>query len=248
MLYLYRKTEKKEEKKKNRPLCRVLKPIHSAKWPSTGQHDSTLPSAKTLALGKVSNVCQVLESSTRQRGHVAPPWAGTLPSARRRHSAKFECPPLGTRQSVGLEWRHVAALPSARNPTLGTEFAECKLAFAECNRHSAKPVNPVVGAALHLTVVTTDPFAKVVWSYLAMELVGNPFHNPSHACHSHIALPHGKRYDFLFCGAHWPWLQQRSHGEVDLSHCLPQLSTRVDRALANPSSGQTSTHFDTSLK
>jgi len=138
------------------------------------------------------------------------------------------------------------SLPSARNPTLGKDpfavggFAECntrqrvcrvaecntrqrvcrvQTGFAECNRHSAKPVNPVVGAALHLTVVTTDPFAKVVWSYLAMELVGNPFHNPSHACHSHIALPHGKRYDFLFCGAHWPWLQQRSHGEVDLSHC-----------------------------
>jgi hypothetical protein len=35
------------------------------------------------------------------------------------------------------EWR----LPSV---TLGKEFAECKLAFAECNRHSAKPVNPVV--------------------------------------------------------------------------------------------------------
>ena len=35
------------------------------------------------------------------------------------------------------EWR----LP---NVTLGKEFAECKLAFAECNRHSAKPVNPVV--------------------------------------------------------------------------------------------------------
>ena len=70
----------------------------------------------------------------------------------------------GTRQSAGPGWRHVAALPSARNPTLGKnpfavggfaewrlssvtlgkEFAECKLAFAECNRHSAKPVNPVV--------------------------------------------------------------------------------------------------------
>jgi len=149
------KQRKKKQKKKNRPLCRVLKPIHSAKWPSTGQHDSTLPSAKTLALGKVSNVCQVLESSTRQRGHVAPPWAGTLPSARHRHSAKF--------QVTGLSAK---TLPSARSPTLGKdpfavggfaewrlpsvtlgkEFAECKLAFAECNRHSAKPVNPVVVA------------------------------------------------------------------------------------------------------
>ena len=91
-IYIYciciEKQRKKKQKKKNRPLCRVLKTIHSAKWPSTGQHDSTLPSAKTLALGKVSNVCRVPGSSTRQSGHVAPPWAGTLPSARRRHSAK----------------------------------------------------------------------------------------------------------------------------------------------------------------
>jgi hypothetical protein len=58
----------------------------------------------------------------------------------------------------------VKYLPSARNPTLSKdpfavggfaewhlpsvtlskEFAECKLAFAECNRYLAKPVNPVV--------------------------------------------------------------------------------------------------------
>jgi hypothetical protein len=35
------------------------------------------------------------------------------------------------------EWR----LPSV---TLGKGFAECKQAFAECNWHSAKPLNPVV--------------------------------------------------------------------------------------------------------
>ena len=161
----------REKRKKMCQLCRVLMQKHSAKWSSHVSRTSTLPSAKTLALGKVSNVCQVLESSTRQRGHVAPPWAGTLPSARRRHSAKFECPPLGTRQSVGLEWRHVAALPSAK--ALGKVFTECpksdtrqrplcrgklcrvvfaeckkfaeyKLAFAECYRHSAKRLNPVV--------------------------------------------------------------------------------------------------------
>ena len=109
------KHRKKKQKKKNRPLCRVLKPIHSAKWPSTGHHDSTLPSAKTLALGKVSNICQVLESSTRQRGHVAPPWAGTLPSARRRHSAKF-CRVLSVRHSVKC-WPRVASRDC---------FAECQ--------------------------------------------------------------------------------------------------------------------------
>jgi len=58
--------------------------------------------------------------------------AKSLPSARN--------PTLGKDPfAVGgfAEWR----LPSV---TLGKEFAECKLAFAECNQHSAKPVNPVV--------------------------------------------------------------------------------------------------------
>ena len=44
------------------------------------------------------------------------------------------------------EWR----LPSV---TLDKEFAEGKLAFAECNRHSAKPVNPVVAVVMLLVLV-----------------------------------------------------------------------------------------------
>ena len=126
------KQRKKKQKKKNRPLCRVLKPIHSAKWPSTGQHDSTLPSAKTLALGKVSNVCRVPGSSTRQSSHVAPPWAGTLPSARRRHSAKSTV-------------RHSAKCQPRVAPR-GC-FAECQgsrqsLCRVPEIRHSAKPPLP----------------------------------------------------------------------------------------------------------
>ena len=120
------KQRKKSKKTKNRPLCRVLKPIHSTKWPSTGQHDSTLPSAKTLALGKVSNICRVPGSSTRQSGHVAPPWAGTLPSVLVWHSAKCrprvaprccfaECPKSDTRQRSLCRGRL------------------CRVAFAECN-------------------------------------------------------------------------------------------------------------------
>ena len=132
----------------------MLKPIHSAKWPSTGQHDST----KTLALGKVA--------TWRHPG----PALCRVPDADTRQSYFAESPPLGTRQSAGPGWRHVAALPSAKAlgkvfaecPKSDTrqrslcrgrlcrvafkEFAECKLAFAECNRHSAKPVNPVVNS------------------------------------------------------------------------------------------------------
>ena len=46
------------------------------------------------------------------------------------------------------EW----CLPSV---TLGKEFAECKLSFAECNRHSAKRLNPVV------TIVMIHSFFRV---------------------------------------------------------------------------------------
>ena len=77
------------------PLCRVLKPWHSAKF-------QTFAECQDPALGKAAT------------WRHPPPWAGTLPSARRRHSANFaECTPLGTRQSAGPGWRHVAALPSA---------------------------------------------------------------------------------------------------------------------------------------
>jgi hypothetical protein len=38
-------------------------------------------------------------------------------------------------------------LPSV---TLGKAFAECKIAFAECLRHSAKNAIPVVRADMHM--------------------------------------------------------------------------------------------------
>ena len=102
-------------------LCRVLKPWHSAKF-------QTFAECRRLALGKVPAqggatwlLCRVPRLSAK-----------SLPSARN--------PTLGKDPfAVGgfAEWR----LPSV---TLGKEFAECKLAFAECNRHSAKPVNRLV--------------------------------------------------------------------------------------------------------
>ena len=116
------------------PLCLVLKPIHSVKWPSTGQHDSTLPSAETLALGKVSNVCRVSGSSTRQSGHVAPPWASTLPSARRRHSAVS-----AVRHSAKCRPRVAPRGCFAECPKSDTRQRSlhrgrlCRVAFAECN-------------------------------------------------------------------------------------------------------------------
>ena len=151
VVFVSKNREKRSKKKKNRPLCRVLKPIHSAKWPSTGQHDSTLLSAKTLALGKVSNVCRVPGSSTRQSGHVAPPWAGTLPSAFAdtrqslklcrvsavRHSAKCR-ETLPSAAQGGATWLlcrvprlSAKSLPSARNPTLGKDSL-CRVQTGLC--------------------------------------------------------------------------------------------------------------------
>ena len=117
-------------------------PKHSAKWPCQVSRTAALPSAKILALGKNLKVCRVPGSSTRQSSHVARPWVGTLPSARRRHSAK--CPPRvaphgryaecqGSRQSLCRvpEIRHSA------KPTLPSEA----LPSALCRvLHSAKPL------------------------------------------------------------------------------------------------------------
>ena len=53
------KQRKKKQKKKNWPLCRVLKPKHSAKWLAQVSNTDSLPSAKLLALGKDLKVCRV---------------------------------------------------------------------------------------------------------------------------------------------------------------------------------------------
>jgi len=131
----------------------VLKPKHSAKWPAQVSSAASLPSAKVLALGKDLKVCRVQGSSTRQSNHVAGPWRG--------HFAECQTRTLGKALAQGgAMWllyrvsRHSAKpLPSARNPTLGKvnfavrvftecrlpsvtlgkDFAEWDLSFAECN-------------------------------------------------------------------------------------------------------------------
>ena len=61
-----------------------------------------------------------------------------------RHSAKAL--PSARQKTLGKDvfadsFFAECSLPSA---TLGKAFAECKLGFAECPLHSAKPVSPVV--------------------------------------------------------------------------------------------------------
>ena len=105
---------------------------HSTKPPTA---KGSLPSVGFRALDK-----DFAESlGTRQSSHVAPPWAGTLPSARSRHSAKFETLPSGatwplcrvldpgTRQTF-------ETLPSARVLALGKAATCCPVEghFAEC--------------------------------------------------------------------------------------------------------------------
>ena len=150
VIFVSKNREKRNKTKKNWPLCRVLKPKHSAKWPAQVSSAASLPSAKVLALGKDLKVCRVPGSSTRQSSHVAGPWRGHFAECQTRTLGKVwnfaECLPLGTRQSAGPGWRHVAALPSVK--ALGKAFAECpksdtrqsqlccenlcRVSFAEC--------------------------------------------------------------------------------------------------------------------
>ena len=133
-------------------LCRVLKPWHSAKF-------QTFAECQDPALGKAATwrhpgpaLCRVPDADTRQSLKLCRVSAV-------RHSAK--CRP---RVLCRVPRLSAKSLPSARNPTLGKDpfavggfaewrlpsvtLAECKLAFVECNRHSAKPVNPVVSLLL----------------------------------------------------------------------------------------------------
>ena len=88
----------------------------------------SLPSAGAVALGK-----EFFYKKNRRRRPSAD-GVKSLPSARTALGKAFaECPKFGTRQSSlyrkGIRWRL---------------FAECKAAFAECNRHSAKSPPPLV--------------------------------------------------------------------------------------------------------
>ena len=124
---------------------------------------NTLPSAAGSALGKTLSLCRVPRLGTRQSFELC-----RVPAV--RHSAKppstvaptwqfcrvplalgnlfVECPKIGTRQSPlccqGL-CRVLHSAKTSPSVTLGKDFAECiSSAFAECIRHSAKPLNPVV--------------------------------------------------------------------------------------------------------
>jgi hypothetical protein len=55
-----------------------------------------------------------------------------------------ECPKKSTRQKPFAD--EIFAECSLLSVTLGKAFAECKIAFAECLRHSAKNAIPVVHA------------------------------------------------------------------------------------------------------
>ena len=157
-----------------------------------GHPAKTLPRA--LALSKASTWCHsgVALCRVPNGGHSAK--FQTLPTVGVWHTAKCrprvaprgcfaEC--QGSRQSLCRvpEIRHSAKIPlpweALPSVTLGKECAECKLAFAECNRHSAKPVNPVVNSQ---NVTTTDqaianqkaPLLKFSWFKLTEEFFYEP--------------------------------------------------------------------------
>ena len=137
--YIYiEKQRKKKQKKKNWPLCRVIKPKHSAKWPAQVSSAASLPSAKVLALGKDLKVYRVPGSSTRQNSHVAGPWAAALLSVRRRHSAKLVlCRVPAVRHSANSPPRVVPRGSYAEGQ--GSRQSLCRVPEI---RHSAKTLLP----------------------------------------------------------------------------------------------------------
>jgi hypothetical protein len=70
----------------------------------------------------------------------------SLPSAF-WHSAIAECPKKALVKEPFVDEIFVEC--SLSSVTLGKAFAECKIAFAECLRHSAKNAIPVVSPGLH---------------------------------------------------------------------------------------------------
>ena len=103
LLYLYRKIEKNGIKK-IWSLCRVHREKHSAKVAIRGiPKKATLPSARSLTLGKVWNFAECQPAGIRQSFKLS------------------QVPNPGTRQSFGLcrvpAIRHSANAPSAAAPT-----------------------------------------------------------------------------------------------------------------------------------
>ena len=108
-------------------------------------------SAKKFSKKKLKNLCRVPAGLALGKAAVNGAGAVTVPFLCRvltRHSAK----PLPSARQKALgkgcfadKFFSECPLPSV---ALGKAFAECKGAFAECLRHSAKSRNPVVHARL----------------------------------------------------------------------------------------------------
>jgi hypothetical protein len=104
------------------------------------------PSAAVPQLTAVS-LCREPTAGTRQRGSVTVTWRRdgdfSLPSVK-RHSANSlpsaRQKVLGKETAADVQFTE-RSLPSV---TFGKAFAECKIAFAECLRHTAKELIPVV--------------------------------------------------------------------------------------------------------
>jgi hypothetical protein len=85
--------------------------------------------------------------------------------------------PSARNPTLGKDPFAVGGFAEWRLPTLGKEFAECKLAFAECNRHSAKPVNPVVNVSrlLFNFFGSHAPTDQIGLHFFVLSAAGNGF-------------------------------------------------------------------------
>jgi hypothetical protein len=114
-----------------------------------------------------TSLCRV-PKKTLGKGSVTVTWRRdgdfSLPSAK-WHSAKSL--PSARQKVLGKE--AVAdvqfaerSLPSV---TLGKAFAECKIVFAECLRHSAKKLSPVVMCSIFIYHLMTSHFRSLIFCY-----------------------------------------------------------------------------------
>jgi hypothetical protein len=117
-----------------------------------GPLDPSLPRAMIAGTRQNWPLCRV-PKKTLGKGSVTVTWRRdgdfSLPSARQKV--------LGKETAADVQFVE-RSLPSV---TLGKAFAECKIAFAECQRHTAKELCPIVRAACG---TTREPLSSIVFS------------------------------------------------------------------------------------
>ena len=114
------------------------------------------PSAKALALGKDLNFAECPPLGTRQSLRHRLPHVSTLPSLVRFSATSLPSARKKALSKAPFAVRGFAEL-SLPSITLGKDFADCYLGFAECIWHSAKTQIPVVYLGTFMGTSCAEP-------------------------------------------------------------------------------------------